>query len=182
VSDVAKFAQPSTSNLAAAVGLAVILLVGAGGCGGDDLVTPQEDGQTATAPAQPITITLELNEANKSGQSGTAVLTDKEESESGISLGTGVALEVDPSVDSPDEVQLAAIHGAPCEEVVPRRGFEELGTTEIQTLDDVRGRRSETTAAQSVAELSVGGLAITVHEPKPPFRAVVCGDIPADVD
>lgn len=125
---------------------------------------------------QPITI--ELREANRSGQSGTAILTDKGETGTGISLGTGVVLEVSPRERFPGDVQPAAIHSAPCAEIRARRGFEELSATEVQPLTEVRDGRSESTAARSLAKLRVGGFSITVHQPTPPFRAVVCGDIP----
>jgi hypothetical protein len=146
-----------------------------GGCsGGDGSSETTPAGQTAGASP----LTIELVEANESGQSGSAVLTDKGESSSGIGLGTGVVLEVGPPVRFPGDAQPAAIHDASCADVTKRRGFEELSATEIQPLNEVRDGRSETTAAQSLDELTRGGFAITVHEPSPPFRAVVCGDIP----
>jgi hypothetical protein len=152
----------------------------ASGCGGGDEnanpTQPEQETQGTTTTPQPITI--DLNETNRSGQSGTATLTDKGESESGISLGTGVALEVSPPRRFPGDVQPAAIHSAKCAEIQERRGFEELSVTEVQPLTEVRDGRSESTAAKSLAELSAGGFSISVHQPSPPFRAVVCGDIP----
>jgi hypothetical protein len=154
----------------------------AAACGGGDgnatATQPQQDarGETQGAVQQ---ITIELGEANGSGQSGTATLTDKGESGTGIGLGTGVVLEVSPPKRFPGDAQPAAIHSAPCAEIRGRRGFEELSTTEVQSLTEVRDGRSESTAAKSLAKLSAGGFSISVHQPKPPFRAVVCGDIPS---
>jgi hypothetical protein len=144
------------------------------GCGGGGEEVATTPAQTREA-AEPVTI--DLRETNESGQSGMATLTDQGESSSGISLGTRVVLEISPPVRFPGDVQPAAIHSAPCEELRKRRGSDELSVTEVQPLIEVRDGRSETTAAKSLQELGSGGFAVAVHEPNPPFRTVVCGDI-----
>lgn len=165
------------------IGLALIVCaLTAAACGGGDgngPGAPSQQGTEARTEEAVEPITVDLGEANKSGQSGTATLTDNGESASGISLGTSVALEVSPPERFPGDAQPAAIHSATCAELERRRGFEELSVTEIQSLGEVRDGRSETTAAKSLAELTAGGFAISVHQPSPPFRAVVCGDIPS---
>lgn len=159
--------------------VAALVLIGimAAACSGGNDGEPAAEVTTAGAPEtttaaalEPVTVVL--HEENRSGQSGTATLTDK-----GLS-GTGVILEASAPKRFPGEVQPAAIHSARCAEIRGRRGFEELSATEVQPLTEVRDGRSETTAARSLAELGAGGYSITVHQPSPPFRAVVCGDIP----
>jgi hypothetical protein len=177
----ARDADRGTKPVSSGLALIVCALTAAA-CGGGDgngPGTPPQQGTEARTEAAVEPITVDLGEANKSGQSGTATLTDHGVSASGISLGTSVALEVSPPKRFPDDAQPAAIHNATCAELERRRGFEELSVTEIQPLGEVRDGRSETTAAKSLAELTAGGFAISVHQPSPPFRAVVCGDIPS---
>jgi hypothetical protein len=161
--------------------VAAVIVFGLTGaaCGGGDENAAGTRPKDARAETQGAVqqITVDLREANRSGQSGTATLTDKGESDSGISLGTDVVLEVSPPKRFPGDVQIPAIHSAPCATIRGRRGFEELSVTEVQPLTEVRAGRSESTAARSLAELTAGGFSITVHQPTPPFIAVVCGDI-----
>lgn len=163
-----------SSRVVTGVGVIVCGLT-AGACGGGDengTATQQEPG------ARRETITIDLRQANKSGQSGTATITDRGKSRSGVSFGTKVVVEVSPPKRFPGTAQAPRIHGAPCATIRKRRGFEELSKTEVQTLPAVRAGRAEGPVARSLADLTAGGFSISVHQPRPPFRAVVCGDIP----
>jgi hypothetical protein len=127
----------------APVAAVVLIALMAAACGGNDgepaaEVTTAGAPETTTAAAlEPVTVVL--HEENRSGQSGTATLTEK-----GLS-GTGVILEVSAPNRFPGDVQPAAIHGARCAEIRGRRGFGELSATEVQPLTEVRNGRSETT-------------------------------------
>lgn len=153
--------------------LIVAAIVGAG-CGGGDAA------QDTGGPAPEETVTVELGEANGSGQSGTATLTPKE--------GTIATFEVTISLSPPSGTpQLAAIHRVTCGEYEPKipedasseEIFDAVSATSEDELGEVRGGSEKATVPGSLADRQTGMFSIIVHRPSPPFTPVVCGDIPA---
>jgi hypothetical protein len=162
------------------VGLAVTLALAASGCGGDDSETSAgaTTGETETAVPQPVTV--ELAEANRSGYTGTATLTPREEG----SIPTFEAVvTVTPTSDA---VQLVAIHEVRCSEYDPdipgdastEEIFEAVTATSVDELGEVREGEARATVPGSLAERTTGEYALFVHESAPPFTPVACGDIP----
>jgi hypothetical protein len=160
--------------------LAVPGVLIAGACGGGDngregdarsrgaVVAAAHEGQEAAAP-----VTIELEQANGSGQSGTATLTDK-----GLS-GTAVVLTTSTPDHLPGHAQPASINAVGCAELGPLKRLEARERTVAQVLREVRDGTSETTAARSLAELTTGAYSINVYAPSYPYNPVACGDIPA---
>ncbi len=149
------------------VGAAVLGIVLAAGCGGGD------DSDDASAPTTaPEPVTFELLEENESGQTGTATLTDKDLS------GTGVTLKVSPPDRYPGDVQIPALADATCAEMRELTTIPARERKVVKVLTEVRDGASETTSARPLAELTSGGYAIIVFQQNPPYAPVLCGEIP----
>lgn len=158
-----------------ALALTVVALAG---CGGDDDAADEPAGEVTTeeTAADEATgpLTIELEEVNDSGQSGTATLVPDK-------VGTietfKIHLEIEPPLDSP---QMAHVHNATCAEYAKIKAFDKQIATVHSPLADVRdGKSEESTVPGSVA---TGEYSINVHEPASPFPAVACGDIPKHGD
>jgi hypothetical protein len=134
-----------------------LLAVALAACGGDGNGGP---------------VTVELLEANDSGQTGTATLRDAGQS------GTSVVIEASPPAAYPGDVQPSSLSEAPCEDVIAAGSEPAQAALVAQVLSEVRDGRSETTAAKPFDELTGGGYSIVVYEQNPPYVPVLCGDIP----
>ena len=156
--------------------LALMLAVALPACGGSDErrdATPAEQTPPAatTTSETPEPITIELQEVNDSGQSGTATLIPGEVGE----IETfDVRLEIEPANESP---QMAHVHSVTCAEYAKVDGFAEQLATVRNSLTDVRDGKSESRNVSG--SVATGAFSINVHEPAHPFPAVACGDIPS---
>jgi hypothetical protein len=156
--------------------LAVALI--ATGCGSDDDEDAAQDAATVltdTAAAEEtvedvlteaeealedVEVTLDLQEQNDSGITGTAVLSPTSDGE------IEVELEVDGSQGGPHP---AHIHKGSCADLDPDPAFP---------LEDVVDGRSETTVDVDIAELTADEYAINVHEsPENAANYVACADV-----
>ena len=156
--------------------LAVALI--AAGCGGDEEQDAVQDATTAltdTAGAaetledavteaeealEDVEITLDLDEQNGSGISGTATLSPTSDGQ------VEVEIELDGSEGGPHP---AHIHQGSCADLDPNPAFP---------LEDVVDGRSRTTVEVAVADLSADEYAINVHEsPENAANYVACGDV-----
>jgi hypothetical protein len=131
---------------------AAVLLVaaafGVAGCGGDE-------DETGSGEA----VTVELEEQNASGQSGTATLTPAGDS-------TTVLIELENGTSEP---QPAHIHPGSCADLDPQ---PEHG------LSNVVDGESETTVRVPLSALTMGSLAINVHNSTADVDTyVACGDV-----
>ena len=156
--------------------LAVALI--AAGCGGDEEQDAAQDATTAltdTAGAvetledavteaeealEDVGITLDLDEQNDSGITGTATLSPTSDGQ------VEVEIELDGSEGGPHP---AHIHQGSCADLDPNPAFP---------LEDVVDGRSKTTVEVDVADLSADEYAINVHEsPENAANYVACGDV-----
>jgi Cu/Zn superoxide dismutase len=150
----------------------------AAGCGSDDDEDAAQDAATAltdTAAAEEtledvmteaeealedVEVTLDLQEQNDSGITGTATLSPTSDGE------VEVELEVDGSEGGPHP---AHIHKGSCADLDPDPAFP---------LEDVVDGRSETTVEVDIAELTADEYAINVHEsPENAANYVACADV-----
>jgi hypothetical protein len=161
---------------AGVIALIAVLALGACGGGDDSAATAAEDTTTEEA-AEPVTV--ELEEMNDSGHSGTATLTPNEEA----TIATfQAAVTVTPPSENP---QLAAIHSVTCSEYDPhipagaslQEIFDAVSATAVTELGEVRRGKAMKTAAGSLAERTTGEYSIIVHDNAPPYQPVACGDI-----
>lgn len=156
--------------------LAVALV--AAGCGSDDDQDAVQDVTTAltdTAGAQETLeevlteaeealedaeLTLDLQEQNNSGITGTATLSPTSDGD------VEVELEVDGSEGGPHP---AHIHKGSCADLDPNPAFP---------LEDVVDGRSQTTVDVDIADLTIDEYAINVHEsPENAATYVACADV-----
>jgi hypothetical protein len=156
--------------------LAVALV--AAGCGSDDDQDAVQDVTTAltdTAGAQETLeevlteaeealedaeLTLDLQEQNNSGITGTATLSPTSDG------AVEVELEVDGSDGGPHP---AHIHKGSCADLDPNPAFP---------LEDVVDGRSQTTVDVDIADLTIDEYAINVHEsPENAATYVACADV-----
>ena len=156
--------------------LAVALI--AAGCGGDEEQDAAQDATTAltdTAGAaetledavteaeealEGVEITLDLDEQNGSGITGTATLSPTSDGQ------VEVEIELDGSDGGPHP---AHIHLGSCADLDPNPAFP---------LEDVVDGRSKTTVEVDVADLTADEYAINVHEsPENVANYVACGDV-----
>lgn len=150
----------------------------AAGCGSDEDEDAAQDAATAltdTAAAEETVedvlteaeealedaeLTLDLQEQNSSGISGTATLSPTSDG------GVEVELEVDGSEGGPHP---AHIHEGSCADLDPNPAFP---------LEDVVDGRSETTVSVDIADLTLNEYAINVHEsPENAANYVACADV-----
>ena len=150
----------------------------AAGCGSDEDEDAAQDAATAltdTAAAEETVedvlteaeealedaeLTLDLQEQNSSGISGTATLSPTSDGE------VEVELEVDGSEGGPHP---AHIHEGSCADLDPNPAFP---------LEDVVDGRSETTVSVDIADLTLNEYAINVHEsPENADVYVACADV-----
>jgi hypothetical protein len=140
------------------VRLALILLVAlvASGCGGGD-DEASADGATTVA----------LEEANDSGEAGTATLTPTDD--------RSFTVEIRMKPDS-DTAQLAHIHDVTCEEYAELTDFNaQLGSVS-HSLNNVKNQRSQTEVPFPLERQTTGKNSINVHNSG--GAVVACGDIP----
>ena len=156
--------------------LAVALI--AAGCGSDDDQDAAQDATTAltdTAGAEEtleevlteaeealedVEVTLDLEEQNSSGITGTATLSPTSDGD------VEVELEVDGSDGGPHP---AHIHKGSCADLDPNPAFP---------LEDVVDGRSNTTVSIDIADLTADEYAINVHEsPENLDNYVACADV-----
>lgn len=156
--------------------LAVALI--AAGCGGDEEQDAAQDATAAltdTAGAaetledavteaeealEDVEITLDLDEQNDSGITGTATLSPTSDGQ------VDVEIELDGSDGGPHP---AHIHRGSCADLDPNPAFP---------LEDVVDGRSKTTVEVDVADLTADEYAINVHEsPENVATYVACGDV-----
>jgi hypothetical protein len=136
----------------AVLSILLAVLLGAfalAGCGGDD-----EDGDAAAE------VSVELDEASGSGQTGTAVLTVEGDQ-------TGVVITIDG--DPVSRSQPAHIHEGTCEELNPEPAYG---------LPNVDDGTSETTVDVALTTLTDGAFAINLHMSDDDLTTYTsCGDI-----
>jgi Cu/Zn superoxide dismutase len=156
--------------------LAVALI--AAGCGSDEDQDAAQDAATALTDTtsaeetiedvlteaedalEDVEVSLDLEEQNDSGISGTATLSPTSDGE------VEVELEVDGSDGGPHP---AHIHQGSCADLDPNPAFP---------LEDVVDGRSETTVDVDIADLTADEYAINVHEsPENASNYVACADI-----
>lgn len=129
------------------VGLCCVFALGFAACGGDD-----SEGENA--------LELSLAEQNGSGQSGTATLTELDDSR------TRIVMELS---NPPGQPQPAHVHPGPCDDLGPP----------VAGLDSVSGGRSETVVRMSFDELRKGGLVVHAHKSAKEYEtSVACTEIP----
>jgi hypothetical protein len=163
---------------AAVIALAVaVLALSPAGCGGDRAAESAAEETTAQDAGEPVTV--ELEEMNDSGYTGTATLKPIE--------GTIPTFEAVVTVTPPSpNPQLVAIHRVTCGRYDPEIPagasldviFEAVSETTVNELGEVREGKTRTTASGSLAERTKGGHSIIVHDNAPPYRPVACGDMP----
>jgi hypothetical protein len=165
---------------AGVIGLIAVLALSPAACGGgDDGAATAAEEPATTAAAEPITV--ELEEANSSGYSGTATLTPNDE---GAIATYQAVVTVEPSSENP---QLAAIHEVLCTDYDPEipadatldEIFDAASATVADELGEVRDGTLTATAAGSLTERTTGDYSLIVHDNAPPYSPVACGDIPA---
>jgi Cu/Zn superoxide dismutase len=156
--------------------LAVALI--AAGCGSDDDQDAAQDAATvltdttsaeetiedvlteAEDALEDVEVSLDLQEQNDSGITGTATLSPTSDGE------VEVELEVDGSEGGPHP---AHIHKGSCADLDPNPAFP---------LEDVVDGRSETTVDVDIDDLTADEYAINVHEsPENASNYVACADI-----
>jgi CHRD domain-containing protein len=161
---------PALGVLAAAVALA--------GCGGDDVEGAAEDAATqAQTAVEGVTddvasvtsevgqavdsgLTVQLNEQNGSGESGTATFTINDDGT------THVVLQITGGGADP---QPAHIHEGTCDDLNPQPAYP---------LQDVVDGSSETDVDISLDDLTLSSYAVNVHESAEAVDVyVACGDI-----
>lgn len=157
--------------------LLVVALIAAG-CGSDDDQDAAQDAATALTDTtsaeetieevlteaeealEDIDVSLDLQELNDSGITGSATLSPTSDGE------VAVELEVDGSEGGPHP---AHIHEGSCADLDPEPAFP---------LEDVVDGRSETTVDVDIDDLTASEYAINVHEsPENPSNYVACADI-----
>jgi hypothetical protein len=156
----------------AAVGLTLAIAA----CGGGDDPEParpetQEPKAAATTGATSGT-TIELEEQNASGQTGTATLRRRKGGR------FDVAIAMSPPSRFPGESQNAHIHDVTCAEYAAMTDFNEQLATVVDSLASLANGRSRTTVEQPLAKRATGRFSINVHEQEAPYTVVGCGDIP----
>lgn len=130
--------------------------LGLSACGGDD-----NDNDNAGAPDD-AAVTVEMDEQNDSGQSGSATLTFIDEGT------TEVVLEL---LDGPDNPQPVHVHAGSC---------DELGDV-AYPLNDLEDGRSSTQLEASLDELTGGDFAINAHQSADEIETyTACGDVPQE--
>lgn len=156
--------------------LAVALI--AAGCGGDEEQDAAQDATTALTDTtgaaetledavtgaeealEDVEITLDLDEQNDSGITGTATLSPTLDGQ------VEVEIELDGGDGGPHP---AHIHLGSCADLDPNPAFP---------LEDVVDGRSKTTVEVDVADLTADEYAINVHEsPENVANYVACGDV-----
>ena len=133
---------------------------------------PASTASTTTSAPRARPITIKLNEQNASGQTGTAMLRERED-------GTfNVLIEMSPPSKFPGDSQNAHTHNVTCAEYAGMTGFNERLATVVDWLSSLAKGRSSTTVEQPLAERATGTFSINVHEQNSPYTVVACGDIP----
>jgi hypothetical protein len=161
--------------------LGILFAVALAGCGGDGGGQPAEAEAEAETGAHQVAepVTVELTEANGSGQSGSTTLTPEE--------GTIATFEVAITLSPPsEEPHVAAIHRVTCDDYDPKipegastdEVFDAVSATSEDELGEVRDGSGRATVPGALEERQTGGFSIMVHSPSPPYTPVVCGNIP----
>jgi hypothetical protein len=165
--------------------LALVAVVFAVGCGGDDEAgTPAAEDTSATETTateettatgheagEPIEVTLDA--VDDSGVSGTATLAEGEGDREPTFT---VDVTVEPAGQS---ARPAHIHDVTCAEYAEITDTDEQAKTVVDTLTNVGGEPSTTSVSGELAERTTGEYSINVHASAIPFPAIACGDIPA---
>jgi hypothetical protein len=149
----------------------VVLIAAAPGCGGEDadeledITTQVTDTESAVETAEDLledALTIDLEEQNESGITGTATVTPTGTDE------FEVTIELEGADEGP---QPAHIHPGTCANLDP---------TPKYPLTSVENGRSETTVEASPLDLVSEELAINVHKSEAEADVyVACGDFPS---
>jgi hypothetical protein len=158
-------------RLAFVLALAVLTLVAAAGCGGDDESSATGDeAVTETGGADTQTpeegaggdrnVNATLDEQNGSGEAGTATLS---------AVGEGRTRVVIQLSNPPKNPQPAHIHEGTCDELNP---------TPAYPLNNVEQGRSDTTVEVGLDKLQETAFAINVHKSEADLATyVACGNV-----
>ncbi len=154
------------------MGVVLLSAVALAACGGDeagdiaDVTTGVTDTGSAVATGEELledALTVDLEEQNGSGVSGTATLTPADVDQ--------VEVVLDLSGGEEGVVRPAHIHPGTCEDLDP---------TPQYPLANVEDGKSETTVDASPVDLFTGDFAINVHESEAEIKTyVACGNIPS---
>jgi hypothetical protein len=163
----------------AVLGLVLATLAVASGCGSDEEQDAARDATTQLTDTEGVQETLEdlaesvesevdqalsldLEEQNGSGVTGTVKLEPLSQDETRVTI----SLQGGKSGGS----HPAHIHPGTCAQLDPKPQYP---------LDNVVAGRSETTVGASGLELFTGEYAVNVHDADDPARYVACADIPS---
>jgi hypothetical protein len=165
---------------AGVIGLVAVLALLPAACGGgDDGAATAAEETTTSAAAEPVTVGLD--EANKSGYRGTAVLTPNDE---GAIPTFQAMVTLAPPSENP---QLAAIHNVLCADYDPEipkdatldEIFDAVSADVADELGEVRDGELTATVPGALAKRTTGEYSLIVHDNAPPYTPVACGDIPS---
>jgi hypothetical protein len=151
--------------------------LGASACGGG---SPGQPATQERSDAKVHAITIALNEENRSGHTGKAILQPGESGRAGLGGGSGEGLRVTVTLSTDTgERNHAHVHDVTCAEYRNlSRYSEQLGTV-VDTLRDLVGGQSDTVVrGAAVADRTTGRFSINVHKQAHPYDVIACGDIP----
>lgn len=148
--------------------LLAVVLLGLAACGGGE--DEQEAAPATTKPAEAESVSVQMNEVNRSRQSGTATLTATGEDSYRVVLElseTGFAS------------QPAHVHEGTCAEYAQMSFDEQVNSVRDSLTNVAEGKSTTNVGLTPLASRTTGGFSINVHDPASPFPATACGDIPA---
>jgi hypothetical protein len=149
----------------------------ASACGGADRSAPASQEQSE---AETAAITVALDEENRSGHTGKAVLQSGRSGRAGLGGGGGTGMRVTITLRAKTgESNHAHVHDVTCAEYRNMRSYSDRLGTVAHGLRDLRGAVSDTVVrGVTVADLGTGHFSINVHEQAYPHDVIACGDIP----
>ena len=155
----------------------VLVALGVSGCGGGSSRQPASE---APSDAKASVITIRLNEENRSGHTGKAVIQLGESGRPGLGGSGGEGMRVTVTLSTPTgESNHAHVHGVTCAEYRNMSSYSERLSTIADGLEDLNSDRSDTVlVGVAVADRTTGHYSINVHRQAHPSDVIACGDIP----
>jgi hypothetical protein len=163
-------------RVACACASLVLVTLGAG-CGAG---SPEQSASREPSGAKASVITIALNEENRSGHTGKAVIKPGESGRPGLGGGGGEGMSVTVTLSTPTgESNHAHVHDVTCGEYRNMSGYSERLATITDGLEDLHGGRSDTVVrGVTVGDRTTGHFSINVHKQAHPYDVIACGDIP----
>lgn len=130
-------------------------------------------GSTRSAPAHHAagTIRVVLHQVNHSGQHGLALL-----------IPHGKAFTVSVTVSPPKRFPAVTndehIHNVTCKQYARIKSLDAQDASVAYELGVLINGKAKGSVPSPLSKYTTGHYSINVHEPGPPYTAVVCGDIP----